>query len=206
MTKTLAIFLLLSASAFAVLATPVTNNSITCSAGTCAVVTASAHNVSSSDPGFCILSSSQATDNICGTASVVTDATHYSFLSSTGVTCSSSCGTSQPAPVFMLRSSAPQFGQQNVSACMWTFVTTGIPISGGTSGCSAQFSGALQTEINAAIAAGSWVEIADTVGFSNSASVSTIEQYFQALQFSYQLQAIAPGNVSGHECDVTGCN
>jgi hypothetical protein len=106
----------------------------------------------------------------------------------------------------MLKSSSPQLGQQNVTACVWVYVTTGIPVSGGTSGCAIQFSGSLQSEVNGAIASGAWVEYQLSAGFANSATVATIEQYFQAIQFSYQLQAVQPGSVSGHQCDVTGCN
>jgi hypothetical protein len=89
---------------------------------------------------------------------------------------------------------------------MYVFVTTGLAVSGATSACAAQFSTTLAGEINGAIAAGSWIEYDATEAFSNSATVATIEQQFEALQFSYQLQQIAPGGASGHECDVTGCD
>jgi hypothetical protein len=202
-----AAFLVLSSAAtFAALASPATISSITCSAGTCTVTTSAAHNIGSTDPGFCILSSSVTADNICGAASTVPTGTTFTVVSAVMVACASTCGTAQPAPVFMLSSSRAEFGQQLVSACMWAYVTSPVPISGGTSQCSARFSGNLQSEVNAAIAAGSWVEYVVSVGFSNSATVPTIQQYFQALQFSYQLQTVQPGGVSGRMCDVTGCN
>lgn len=202
----LAVILTVPPSLLAQLATPVTISSVTCSAGTCTVTTATAHSVPANDPGFCILSSSVSADNICGTAATVPTTTTYTVKSATMAACSSSCGTSQPAPVFMISSSQPQFGQLNVTACMYVFVQTGVPISGGTTNCSAQFSGALQTQINAAIAAGTWVEYDRTTPFSNSATLATIQQYYQALQFSYQLQQLAPGGFTAHQCDVTGCN
>jgi hypothetical protein len=106
----------------------------------------------------------------------------------------------------MLKTATPQYGEQNVSACIWVFVQTGAPASGATSSCSAQFSGALQTEVNGAVASGAWQEFVVGASFANSATIPTMEQYFQAIQYSYQLQAIQPGGPSGHECDVTGCN
>jgi len=192
--------------AHAQLKTPVTISTITCSAGTCTVTTSAAHSIPLNDPGFCILSSSVTADNLCGTASTVPTTTTFTVVSASMAACSSSCGTAQPAPVFMIQSSKPQFGQLSVTACMYVFVSAGVPISGGTSACSAQFTGALQTELNAAIAAGSWVEYDQTTPFSNSSTLATVEQYYQALQYSYQLQQLAPGGFSAHECDVTGCN
>jgi len=211
MTKRVLLLLLflsaiVSLPAHATLATPVTISSVTCSAGTCTVTTASAHSIPLNDPGFCILSSSVSADNICGAASTVPTSTTYTVVSATMANCSSSCGTSQPAPVFMVKGSTPSFGQLNVSACLFVFVTSGIPISGATSNCSGQFSGALQTQVNAAIAAGTWVEYEQTHAFSNSSTAATIQQFFQALQFSYQLQQLAPGGFTGKQCDVTGCN
>jgi hypothetical protein len=207
MTKHIALLLLFTASAFGSLATPAPISSVSCSAGVCTVTTSSAHNVSPGDPGFIILGSSVSADNLAGTAASVVDGTHFTVNSTAMANCSSSCGTAQPAPVFILRSSSASFGSQNVSACMWIFVTNGAPISNGTSGCSAQFSGNTQTEINAAIASGSWIEVQQSVPFAQNANLGTIEQYFQALQFSLQLaQGFQPGGVTGHECDPTGCS
>lgn len=210
MKKILLLLLFLSAffiaPAFASIATPANISSIAVNGSTVTVTTATAHNVSSSDPGFCILNSSSTPDNVCGTATSITSSTVFVFSLSGATACASSCGTAQPAPVFMLKSSTPQFGQLSVTACMYVFVTAGVSISGGTSQCSGQFATALSGEINTAITNGLWVEYVATTPFSNSATLGTIEQYFQAMQFSYQLQQLAPGGFTGHECDVTGCN
>lgn len=208
MMKRLLPFLLLCSSAFATLATPSAISSITVSAGVATVTTSTAHNLAANNPGFCIVGSGQGADNICGTATI-TNSTVFTVNSATMMACSSSCGTSQPAPLFVLRGQQPTFGVVSASGCMWTFVTTGVPIQNGVSGCSSLLPANIQTEVNGAVASGQWIEQQFSRVYAGNVTLPTIDNDLLALQLAYQnaqSAASAPGGFAGKECDVTGCN
>lgn len=208
MTKRLLLFLLLCTSAFASLATPSVVGSITVSNGTATVTTSIAHNLAANNPGFCITGSSVSADNVCGTATV-TDATHFTVANAAMLACSSSCGTSQPAPVFVLRGQQPSFGVITAQGCMWTFVSSGVPIQNGVSACSSLLPAAIQSAANGAVASGQWIEQQFARAYPGSVAITTIDSDLLALQLAYQnaqSAASAPGGVAGKECDVTGCN
>jgi hypothetical protein len=201
--------LALCGAAYSSVATPVTISSVACTSGVCTVTTSSAHSVAANNPGFCIVGSTQTADNICGAAASVPLSTTYTVNSATMTACSSSCGTSQPAPLFILRTSQGGFGLQTILGCMWTFTPTGAAVSGAVSACSAVLPSNLQTEVNAAIAAGTWIEQPINRAFPASYSATTILNQLLDLQLAAQVAlaaATAPGSDAGLECDVTGCN
>lgn len=202
-------FLFLTANLFATLATPVTITSVTCAAGVCTVTTATAHSIVSGNPGFCILASSIPADNICGTANTVPLTTTYTVNSALMAACASSCGTSQPAPLFVIRSSVPSFGQQNIIGCIWTFTATGAAQAGAVSSCSSVLPSNIQSGANGAIAAGTWIESPVNRSFPASYTAVTIMNQLLDLQSAMQIAqaaASAPGSTMGRQCDLTGCN
>lgn len=197
-----------SIASFGTLATPSAISSISVSGGVATVTTSVAHNLVANNAGFCIVGSAQAQDNICGTATV-TDSTHFTVNSSTMVACASSCGTSQPAPLFVLRGQQPSFGVITASGCMWTFVANGIPAPNAVSACSSILPSAIQSEVNGAIASGQWIEQSISRPYPGNVSLPTIDNDLLALQLAYQnaqAAASAPGGIAGKQCDVTGCN
>lgn len=194
------------------LATPVTITSITVSNGIATLNMPSAHNIPANNPGGCILGSSQSNDNICFAASTVPTSTSLTIASASMTACSSSCGTVQPAQLFLVKNGQPGLGTQSAFYCMWTFTPNGAAItgSGAITGCASQIGNAtLLNEVNAAIAAGNWIEQDFQPALPSTYTPSSIENYVLAQQFSAQLAlaaASAPGSIAGKTCDVTGCN
>lgn len=208
----LACLLLSAAAAFAQSSSPVTVNSVTCSAGVCTVVTAATHNVPSNNPGFCLQGSSVAQDILCGSAATVADATHFTFKSSTAQNCSSSCGTAQPAKNFLILGNplTAELGLQQVVVCVWNYLQTPLPAPNRTSVCAAAESNpTLLTSENGALASGAWDEKVITITLASSDTRAQIEQEFQRIQFARQIQiaaGIQPGRDTGTFCDSVGCN
>lgn len=202
-------FLFLTAILFATLATPASISSVTCAAGVCTVTTSSAHSIAAGNPGFCIVGSSIPADNICGTAATIPLTTTYTVNSAVMAACASSCGTSQPAPLFVIRSSVPSFGQQNIIGCIWTFTATGAAQAGAVSSCSSVLPSNIQSGANGAIASGTWIETSVNRSFPASYSAVTIMNQLLDLQLAMQVAqaaASAPGSPTGRQCDLTGCN
>lgn len=196
--------------------TPVTVNSISCSAGTCTVTTVSAHNIPANNPGL-LMAGGPAGDVGAFTAATVPTTTTYTVVSSTMVTCSSSCGTAQPGPNFIILGNPfnGQLGLQSVTVCYWNYIQTPLPIANKTSACSAAFNSSVSpgtaalSSINTALAAGIWFESSFTLNFASSDTRAQIEQEFQRVQFAAQNQIVAGiqfGRDIGTICDAVGCN
>jgi hypothetical protein len=211
-----------AAIASATLSPGVTISSITVSGTTGTVTCSSACGMISNDPGGCIAGSSVTADNGCY-AVTVTSSTVFTFSSSTATACASSCGTAQPGLNFIISGDpfAGIAGIQLATACVWTYQTTPLPISGKTTSCSSAFSSSiavssgissLLTPINAALASGQWVENTSTLFVALSDTTANIEQELQRQQFQAQLQlttgaaAIALGRDIGTACNGGGCN
>lgn len=188
-------------------ANPVSITSIAVSNGVATVTTSAAHNIASNNPGFCIDSSSQSADNICG-AATVTSSTTFTVNSGSMAGCVSSCGNARPAPFFVLKGQSPNFGIVTVSGCMWTFVATGAPVTNGVSACSSSLPSSIQSAANSAVASGQWIEQQFTRQYPAGVTVPTIENDILALQVAEQnaqAAANAPGGVTGVFCDAVGC-
>lgn len=205
-----------AAIASATLNATVTVSSISCSSGVCTVTTSTAHNIPSNDAGF-VLAGGPTADQIASTAASVPTSTTFTFNSNTATTCSSSCGTAQSAPNFIILGNpfTGQLGTQGVIACVWTYTTVPFPQSGKTSACSVAISTSVSTlsslasEINGALASGAWVENVVQLTVATSDTTAQIEQELQRIQFAAQLQQAGgaqPGRDTGTVCNSGGCN
>lgn len=210
------LFLLFSAAlAFATASTPVAVSSISCSAGVCTVTTGTAHNIPSNNPGFA-LQGGPAADQLAGTAITVPTSTTFTFNSSTATTCSSSCGTAQPGKNFVIFGNPFAFalGLQSVTACVYNYISTPLPIAGKTSACASALTASgdnanLLAAENGALASGAWIETTVTLNLASSDTRAQIEQELQRVQFAAQLQiaaGIQPGRDTATFCDAVGCN
>jgi hypothetical protein len=127
-------------------------------------------------------------------------------------TCSSSCGTAQPAKNFLILGDpiTNQLGLQVVIVCVWNYVQSPLPASGRTSTCAqADSNSTLLSAENGALAAGTWNETVLTLTFASSDTRAQIEQELQRMQFAMQLAiagGIQPGRDAGTFCDAVGCN
>lgn len=203
----LKLFLLcvLAVPGFGQLATPVSVTSVTVSSTTATVTTGSAHGLSAGQ-GFCDLASSQSADIICSTVATVPSSTTFTYVSSTAVACSSSCGTNQPARRFIWANVDAQsdLGEFIVQVCVWLTTATPAPLSGGSSACSS----ATANE-NAAIAAGTTVEKVYHILLPGSYALSDANTFMNKFQQSKQsafANTVQPGAILGHSCDSVGCN
>lgn len=191
--------------------TPVSVSGITCTSGTCTVTTSAVHNIPSTEPGFC-LQGGPAADVLCGTVASVPTTTTFTVVSATMATCSTSCGTAQPAKQFLILGDpiTNTLGVQQVTACVWNFITTPLPISGATSSCStAEPNATLLTSENAAIASGVWIEALITLQLAQTDPRAQIEAEFQHIQQARQSEfasKIQPGRDLGAFCDAVGCS
>lgn len=218
MKKVLAIsvFLFASVLAFATASSPVTVSSINCSAGTCTVTTSTAHNIptSGAEFGFC-LQGGPTGDVLCGAAATVPSTTTFTVsntINTSMATCSSSCGTAQPAKSFLILGNPfnGQLGLQSVFVCIWVYVQNPLPSPNKTSACSAAESNAtLLSAENGALASGNWAEFPVTLSLAAGDTRAEIEQECQRIQLSAQNQIVAGiqfGRDLGTFCDVIGCN
>jgi hypothetical protein len=201
---------LFSARAFAITATPTAISTMTFAAGVL-TVNSTAHGLAANN-GFCILGSSVAADNFCGTVLAVTNANTFTTKLSTGVACAATCGTVQPAKLFLIAGDPfqPAQGQINVTYCIWNTTATPLPVANGTSGCAnGETNATLLNEENSAIAAGTLIETHETRNFPGNWDITKVFNFLLDLQLSKQIAIAAaaqPGRDTGRFCDTVGCN
>jgi hypothetical protein len=190
---------------------PVTVNSISCTSGTCTVTTAAVHNIPANNPGL-TLQGGPAGDIGGFTAATVPTTTTFTVVSSTMVTCASSCGTAQPAKNFLILGDplTNNLGFQTVTVCVWNYNQTPLSAPNFVSACSlAEPSAPLLSAENGALASGAWTETFIVLTFASSDTRAQIEQEIQRMQFARQTAisaGIQPGRDTGTFCDAVGCN
>ncbi len=226
--KICTLLILLSAVvAHAALTTPVTVSSITVSGTVATVTTATPHsipNVAGGNTGFCILGVvTQTVDNVCGAAATIPSTTTYTFNFPNGITilaCAASCGTGQPATLFVIKGNSLncQLGKQCVTFCEFNFAAVPVPISGATTSCASAFTvsafGAnavtILAQVNAALVSGQFIEISHPAEkFASTLNSAQLQAELQNIQLADQNAngaANSLGGFIGKACDATGCN
>jgi hypothetical protein len=190
----LIVFLLLASVAFAAVATPVNVSSLSVSAGV-VTVAASGHGLSVGQ-GFCL----SAPASFCGVVTAQ-NASGFTFNSTTVIACASSCGTVIAAKqiVALIITQPPN---QVASFVCWLQTASPAPRGGGGS----SWSGATAPE-NAAIAAGTTVEVQQTYPVVPGTTLTDFKNYAQRTCSNLQTQlnsGVAPGFLLGNYFDGVG--
>lgn len=146
--------------------------------GVVTVTTGTAHGLAV-NTGFCL----SAPATVCAVAKTITSATVFTFDMPTNVTvsaCASSCGTGDVSPrVAVLRVTASQ-STKTFNYVLWLTTLTPLPKSGAVSlWTPTSVSAGASVAQTAALAAGSFIEVARAETFPSSQAIADVQTFMQ---------------------------